>query len=107
MLAALGPRLQWLSVQGYARYNVTVQRSVCNLVPAVLRNCPLLVHLGVENLLASKAETVCNCQHPSMVGASHDETPLKCCFAIGACRSGLRWLQVPLHDNRVTLDAGT
>lgn len=41
-LAALGPRLQWLRLQA-------VNHELYSLVPAILRHCPLLLHMEVAN----------------------------------------------------------
>ena len=42
-LAALGPRLQWLRLQA-------MNHELYSLVPAILRHCPLLLHLEVTNV---------------------------------------------------------
>jgi hypothetical protein len=55
MLAALGPPLQRLSMQGLNQDFVSDYWCHRDLVPTILTHCPLLVHLQVENLLLSTA----------------------------------------------------
>jgi hypothetical protein len=55
MLAALGPRLQRLSMRGLDEDLEPDYQCDRDLVPTILTHCPLLVHLEVENLLSSTA----------------------------------------------------
>jgi hypothetical protein len=87
MLAALGPRLRRLSMQGQIEELQTQQRSHDDLVPAILLNCPLLVHLEVENLPSSTAYRVRTCQHSSASSISHAPSRLSCTALLIAPKS--------------------
>jgi hypothetical protein len=63
-------------MQGQIEDLQTQQRSHDDLVPAILLNCPLLVHLEVENLPSSTAYRVRTCQHSSTSRTSHAATCL-------------------------------
>ena len=64
MLAALGPRLQRLSMQGLNQDFVPDYWCHTDLVPTILTHCTMLVHLQVENvLLRTAVDKVC--VHPA------------------------------------------
>ena len=60
MLAELGPRLRWLSMkcvnESRPSHPHALQHS---MLPAILRYCPLLEHLEVDDLRVGDPESVC------------------------------------------------
>lgn len=62
MLAVLGPRLRWLSMNYLTDSRPSHHRALQHsMLPAILRHSPFLEHLEVDDLRLGDPESVCIC----------------------------------------------